>query len=153
MSTHIDVRGGNVNNVGHDQHNVYHITIDGSVPQQERRQFLRDFCHVPLSSTSTPTLSFQTRVFAHAYRFETGSAGSIASDLIDDIEKLLADPTESTDNDQELKGELELLRQTLILTDRAVQTFEYTPLGQNLANIVSFPSVLGNTRGNFFGIF
>jgi hypothetical protein len=135
--TQIDVQGGNINNISGDQHNVQNIIfIDSSTTEQERSQLLRNLGCVPPPPTSTPAISSQTRVFTPVYHFATGSAGGIASGLIDEIDELLADRTASTDDDRGLKDELESLRQTITFTGLAMETFYYTPLGKNLASSI-----------------
>jgi hypothetical protein len=74
------------------------------------------------------------------YPFEIGSTGDLACGFIHKIKDLLADRAEPINDDHEWNDELESLRQTLILTELARQTFEYTPLGRNLAKCI-YPNV------------
>jgi hypothetical protein len=67
---------------------------------------------------------------------ETGSPHDAATGLVVAIIQLLVDRGETKDNYRILELELELLRQILTLTALAIQTFENTPLGQNLANSI-----------------
>jgi hypothetical protein len=84
--------------------------------------------HAMRSNGPLPQVGIRT------YPFETGSAGDVAVRLIDKIGQLLVDPrTETSDSDRELKAELDSLLQTLNLTRLAIQTYEYTPVGRNLA--------------------
>jgi hypothetical protein len=96
-------------------------------------KLLRDLGHIPQSPTSTRRTSSQREVINRVPLFEIASSGGY---LIDKIEQLLADDADFTDNNRALKNELTFLRQTLSLTGLAIQTFEYTPLGQNLADSI-----------------
>jgi hypothetical protein len=136
---HIDLRGSNITSVGGDQHNLHAqniIIIDGSIPERERSQLLRDLVyHVPRStSTPSPGISSRRKAIPPSHPFETGSVGNAAVRFIDNIEQSLIDRAEL---DCGLKEELQTLRQTLILADLAIQTYEYTPLGPNLANTIN----------------
>ena len=132
-----DARWSTINNVGHDQQNVYiNVTIDSSVPERERYHLLRELC-VPRSTKSILAISSERRILSQTFPFETGSTGDIACGFIDRINQSLCDRAESTDQDFALKAELQSLRQTLTLADLAMQTFEYTPIGRNLAKSVS----------------
>lgn len=51
--------------------------------------------------------------------------------------------TESSDAYRDTKQFLELLNHTLLMTRLALQTFEHTPLGRNLANALK-PAILGS---------
>jgi hypothetical protein len=139
---YVDARRSNFNRAGRDQY-IYtiNLTIDSSIPEGERRRLLRDHLpHVqvpPRSLTSSPEISTPAEIISRSYTFAAGSPSDVASWFIEKTKKLLDDHTESTDNDRALWDELELLRQTLILTDLAMQTFEYTPLGRNLARSIN----------------
>ena len=135
---HIDLRGSNITSVGGDQHNLHAqniIIIDGSIPERERFQLLRDLInHVPQSPIPTPGISSRRTAIPPSHPFETGSVGNAAARLIDNIEQSFVDRAEL---DCGLKEELQTLRQTLILASLAIQTYEYTPLGPNLANTIN----------------
>jgi hypothetical protein len=131
-----DARGSNTNSVGGDQRNyTINLIINGSLSERERSRLLRDIHHLQQSPIPAPEIPAVGGLLTG----NTGSTNSedVASNLIDKIQELLADRTELTDNDRALRSELETLRQILFLIGLAVQTFEYTPLGQNLAKSIN----------------
>jgi hypothetical protein len=141
---YVDARGGTFTNVGRDQHNIniyQTIHVDGLVSSVTADQTLHyampSAGHASHSSTLSSEALTPKRALMRPHHSEVGSAGAIAASLIGKIEELLVDRTETTDNDRELKDELELLRQTLTLTRLGIQTFEYTPLGRNLAESIN----------------
>ncbi|KIM76410.1 hypothetical protein PILCRDRAFT_649108 [Piloderma croceum F 1598] len=130
----IDLRGSNITSVGGDQHNLHAqniIIIDGSISEQERFQLLRNLVHHGPRSTSTPGISSQRKAIPPSHPLETESVGNVATHFIDNIKQLLIDFNCG------LKEELQTLRQTLILAGLAIQTYEHTPLGPNLANTIN----------------
>jgi len=139
----LDVRGGTFNNVGRDQYNLQFI-IDGSTSERTISNILRDFGLVPQSPTSGPTTLPRRDVLARAqHRYDGGadSAGDIATSLtLKILQLLIIDRRESSD-DRALVQELKTLQQTLTLVGLAIQTYEYTPLGRNLANNIIVPEV------------
>lgn len=68
-------------------------------------------------------------------------AADNASGLIVSIVHLLVNRTESLDTYRDLKRSLVLLNHTILMTRLALQTFEYTPLGLNLARTIK-PAIL-----------
>ena len=159
---YIDARRSNFHNIGRDQNNflTYNLTLN-LLPdhvqdhvQYSARKRPRDndiytisvstgnFDHDDkgprkrrkvLDNTDTPPLAGNVAV-----RWPSGSAGEAANQLIVQIMQLLIDrgETGASDYHRRLELELEFLRQTLTLTNLAIQTFEYTPLGQNLGQLV-----------------
>jgi phage terminase Nu1 subunit (DNA packaging protein) len=67
------------------------------------------------------------------HRYGADLAGNIATGLTVKILQLLIDRRESSD-DRALVQELKTLQQILTLVGLAIQTYEYTPLGRNLAD-------------------
>jgi hypothetical protein len=143
-SRQIDIRRSNVANVGRDQthyhRDVYqtniNITIADSTPERAITQILHDLDSISQSSTSSPGTLRRGDVPAPTPRHlsRAGSAGDIAIRLIIKIVQLLVDCKEFSDANQGLKLELETLQKILSLTGLAMQAYEYTPLGRNLAS-------------------
>src|ERR1700683_4814652 len=136
-SRQIDARRSKFANAGRDQYNTQNINIiiAKSSPEQILHGLLRNLDGPPSSTSSSETLS--QRGFSYrAHHSGTGSAGDIAASLIVKIVQLVINHTASPDDYRGLKQQLELLHQTLTLTGLAVQTYEYTPLGQNLADSI-----------------
>lgn len=126
----VDAREGTVNNVGRDQYNLQ-LIIDGSTSERTVSGILRDFGLIPQLPTSGPaTLPRRARA---RQRYGADLAGDIATSLTIKILQLLIDHRESSDV-RALVQELKTLQQTLTLVGLAIQTYEYTPLGRNLAN-------------------
>jgi hypothetical protein len=74
-------------------------------------------------------------VLALPYQSGAGSAVDVAAALIVKIvQLLLIDHGGSPDDNRAFKLELEILHQILTLTGLVIQTYAYTPLGQNLSN-------------------
>jgi hypothetical protein len=129
----VDARGGTFNNVGRDQYNLQ-LIIDGSTSERTVSGILRDFGLVPQLPTSGPATLPRRDVLAQAqHRYGADLAGDIAMSLTVKILQLLINHRESAD-DRALVQELNTLQQTLTLVGLAIQTYEYTPLGRNLAN-------------------
>jgi hypothetical protein len=129
----VDASGGTFNNVGRDQYNLQFI-IDGSTSERTVSGILRDFGHVPQLPTAGPATLPRRDVLARARRhYRADLAGDIAMSLTVKILQLLIDRRESSD-DRALVLELKTLQQTVTLVGLAIQTYEYTPLGRNLAN-------------------
>ena len=87
------------------------------VPSATAEQTLHNYAmpsagHASHSSTLSPEALTPKRALMRPHHSEVGSAGAIAASLIGKIEELLVDRTETTDDDRELKDELESLRQT-----------------------------------------
>lgn len=82
-----------------------------------------------ISGLETPSLSATSSL-------SSSFARDHATDLMIQIVQSLMD-RESSDYYRDLKLELELLHKTSTLTGLAIQTYEYTPLGRNLANVVN----------------
>jgi hypothetical protein len=93
--------------------------------------------YVTGSTTSTTRILPANVVFTTANHFEAGPIDSVAAGLIDKIQQLLVDRIDLSDDDRRLNTELETLRQTLTLSRLALETFEFTPVGRNLANTIS----------------
>jgi hypothetical protein len=139
-SSYIDARGGNFANIGRDQHVHWHtvnITISGSNPEQTVPDLLRNLnvSQWPTSSTSSGNLS-RRECITRRCRSGTGTAGDVVAILLVKIVHLLIDHGEPSHYHLGLKLQLESLHKILILTDLALQTYEYTPLGRNLANTI-----------------
>jgi hypothetical protein len=127
----VDARGGTLNNVGRDQYNLQ-LIIGGSTSKRTLSGILRDFGLV--LPTSGPATLPRRDVLARAqHRYGADLVGDIATSLTVKILQLLIDRRESSD-DRALGQELKTLQQTLTLIGLAIQTYEYTPLGRNLAN-------------------
>jgi hypothetical protein len=127
----VDARGVTLNNVGRDQYNLQ-LIINGSTSDRTVSGILRDFGLVPQLSTAGPaTLPRRDVLALRAHGADL--AGDIATSLTIKILQLLIDRRESSD-DRAVVQELKTLQQTLTLVGLAIQTYEYTPLGRNLAN-------------------
>jgi hypothetical protein len=107
------------------------LIIDGSTSERTVSDILRDFGLVPQFPTSRPATLPRRDVLARAHGADL--AGDIATSLNVKILQLLIGRRESSD-DRALVQELKTLQQTLTLVGLAIQTYEYTPLGRNLAN-------------------
>jgi phage terminase Nu1 subunit (DNA packaging protein) len=129
----VDARGVTLNNVGRDQYNLQ-LIINGSTSDRTVSGILRDFGLVPQLSTAGPATLPRRDVLARSQRhYGADLAGDIAMSLTVKIMQLLIDRRESLD-DRALVQELKTLQQTVTLVGLAIQTYEYTPLGRNLAN-------------------
>ena len=157
-ASHVDVRGSNFSNVGRD-HNIYqtiNITIaDQAIspvkytPSRTKRlrdddissqvQYKRRKLSQNLNLVTDRKLPDGLRLLnssGETLSTGTGSAGAVAASLIVKIVHLLIDRKETGDDYRMLELELEPLRQILTLTDLAIQTYDHTPLGQNLASCI-----------------
>ena len=139
LPTCINARASNFNRVHGDQHNHVHnmIILDASISHWERCQLLRDLYHELTGSTSTAGISPENGVFTMANHFKTGPIDNVAAGLINKIQQLLLNHIDLSDDGRRLQTELETLRQTLTLVTLAVETYEFTPVGRNLANVIS----------------
>jgi hypothetical protein len=100
---------------------------ENSVPSQGKRQRLSPPEQVSQWSTSIPENFIGLRPENHC---GTCSAFDLAGTLIVEILKLIVGREET------LELELKSLRQFITLTNLAMQTYECTPLGQNLINSI-----------------
>ena len=125
--SHVDARGSNFVNIGRD-HNV-HINI--ILPSNHFRGSLDVISH----PNPNVGISTQSNVVTQTHLSGTGS-GDFAGTLVIKIMQLLIDHGEIDTDLRVLKLQLQLLHQTLILTDIAIWTYEYTPLGVNLSNCI-----------------
>jgi hypothetical protein len=98
--------------------------------QQKLSHLLRD------DDTRWPSSSTENLSEAVLHHSGTSSTGDISVSLIIDIVQSLNAHGDIVDDYRILELELESLHQTLTLTSLAVQTYEYTPLGRNLANSI-----------------
>lgn len=129
----VDARGGTFNDVGRDQYNLQ-LIINGPTSERTVSGILRDFGLVPQLLTAGPATLPRRDVLARAHHhYGADLAGDIATSLTVKILQLLIDRRESSD-DRALVQELKTLQQTVTLVGLAIQTYEYTPLGRNLAN-------------------
>jgi hypothetical protein len=143
-ANHTDARGSIFSNPGRD-HIVYqtivHLTPPGNSDlDQTVPRLLYNLGDVSQRSNFSAGIPYQRNVITRTYPPGAGSADDDAATLIVKIVQLLIDHGEGH---PDLKGvyrglklDLELLHKTLTLTSLAVQTFEYTPFGQNLANSI-----------------
>jgi hypothetical protein len=141
QSTQTDARRINFTSVGRDQHNVYqtiHITVAGLNPEQTLRRLLPSSDPVS-QSTSRPGTSSRRGVLARAHHpsAEYGSVGDTAASLIVKIVQLLIESKTCSDDSHRFKLELETLHKTLALTGLAVQTYQHTPLGRVLVDLIT----------------
>ena len=140
-SNYTDVRGSNFHHIGRDQNNVHmDITVLNLAPEDVRRT-ARKRPHDSMEEDSPQTYCKKRKLSPNnprsvIFQWPTGSAGEVADRLIVEIVQLLFDHGETRDHYRRLELELEPLRQTLLLTNLAIQMFECTPLGQNLGHYV-----------------
>ena len=156
-ASHVDVRGSNFSNVRRD-HNIYQLqTINITIadqaisPTPSRTKRLRDDdissqvrykrrkLSQSLNLVTDRKLPDGLRLLnssGETLSTGTDSAGAVAASLIVKIVHLLIDRKETGDDYRMLELELEPLRQILTLTDLAIQTYDHTPLGQNLASCI-----------------
>ena len=135
-SRQLDARRSNFSTVTRDQNNFFrpttvnnfNFTIAGYTPEQTVDIIRR----LPLATRSS-TASESTPLTRGIFDWCTSSPIDIAVRLIVEITHVLDRTAFSTDY-RILKLELEVLRQTLLLTGRAIRAYEYTPLGQNLSS-------------------
>lgn len=154
----IDARGSSFYNIGGDQNNYTDIT-DQLAVKRVRHTSIKRLRHHSVDNISMSRedgsdgdgednvlqirrkrrkLSHDTRPCGRefALQWPTGSAGEVADNLIIKIVQLLVDRGDTGDYYRRLELELESLRQTLTLTNIALQIFERSPLGQNLRDSV-----------------
>jgi hypothetical protein len=137
-SQYVDTRQSTFNNVlGNQTNQTFNITIVSSAPEWT----LSSLDDVVQRPTSSPESVSQRKVHALKYHFEASSAGDIAIGLIVKIMQLLIVHIRSSDNHRDLKLELESLHQSLTLTGLAIQTYQHSPLGKNLAKNIT-PEVM-----------
>src|ERR1700733_8121146 len=141
----IDAPGSHFSNVGHDQHNVtvhdqfsaahdqyidqrIYFNIAETVSHETVQRALRSFPRqLPFSSSVAVFASYQNR-----------PPTDLASNLIDEIIRLLVDLTEFSVDYLYLQDLLlKPLHRTLFLTGYALQLYEDTPLGPNLAALIT----------------
>ena len=131
-SNYTDASRSTFNDVGHDQTfnnnvRINHATI--SICLSGSGQTLQ-----LLGPTAGPGTLLQSVPVPTYHPSAIVSAVDIAVGLIVNIVRLLL--TESSDGHRHLERELKSLCQSLILTRSAIQVYEYTPLGQSLANTI-----------------
>jgi hypothetical protein len=133
----IDAPGSHFSNVGHDQHNVGHdqyidqriyFNVAETASHETVRRALRSFPQqLPISSSVAVFASHHNR-----------TPSDLASNLIGEIIRSLVDLTEFSVNYSYLQDLLlKPLHRTLFLTGYALQLYEDTPLGPNLAALIS----------------
>lgn len=134
-STFNDVRRDQINN---SNISIGHQTIHINISQPDSGQTLH---HVLCNLSDEISLSSGSKNLSQnmgvSLKFSgASSALDDAAGLIVKIVQSLMDP-ESSSHHRDLKLELELLQQTLTLAGLAIQTYEYTPLGRNMTNIIN----------------
>jgi hypothetical protein len=151
--SHFSNIGRDQHNVGHDQYNAaqdqYHQHIHFSIADTASHETVQ---HVLRSLPQQLPFSSSAAVFvSHHNR----TPCDLASNLIGEIMRLLLDLLTQFSVDYLYLQELLLkpLRQTLFLTGYALQLYELTPLGPNLASMIRpevekccllFQDILGN---------
>jgi hypothetical protein len=141
-SGYIDACGSHFSDIGHDQHNVgrdqyivgrdqhIHLSIAETTPHETVQHVLRRLPQQQPFSFS----SFAAVLASHHNR----TPCDLASNLIHEIMQLLVDLTKfSVDYLYLQELLLKPLHQTLFLTGYALQLYEDTPLGPNLAAVIS----------------
>ena len=147
-ANHTDARQSHFSNVGRDQYNVgrdqntvardqhivgrdqliqtINVTIAGTASQETVQYVLGSICHAP---KILPPSSSNAVIASHYNR----SVCDVASNLIVEIERLLGDLMKFSVDYRYLQDLLNSLHQTLFLAGLAIQAYEDTPLGPNLA--------------------
>ena len=128
--------GGDQNIVAHDQHiagrdqliQTINMSIHGPASQETIQYLLGSVVH----PKQLPPSSSHVIIASHHNR----SACDVASNIIVEIKRLLVDLTKFSVDYQYLRDLLNSLHQTLFLTGLAIQGYEDTPLGPNLAVVV-----------------
>lgn len=125
----VDARGSTFTYIGRDSHTHYqtvHVHLSHpDLPQRILRNFSGD------GSLQTPTSAgFQS---GHS-SLQSCFAREVAAGL---VIKIMQSLMEREPRYFRLKLVLELLHKTLTLGGLAIQAYEYTPLGRNLANVVN----------------
>jgi hypothetical protein len=151
-ANHTDASHSHFSNVGRDQHNVtvgrdqntvahdqhiagrdqliqtINVNIHGPASQETVQYVLGSIVH----PRQLPPSSSHAIIASHHNR----SACDVASNLIVEIKRLLVDLTKFSFDYRYLQDLLNSLHQTLFLTGLAIQAYEDTPLGPNLAVVV-----------------
>jgi hypothetical protein len=135
-STFNDVRRDQISNsntsIGHQ---TVHVNISQPGSGRLLHHVLRSFGdELSLSPSGSAILSRETGLSLTSS--DAGATLNDAAGLIIKIVQSLRD-SESSDYHRDLKLELNSLHQTLTLAKLAIQTYEYTPLGQNLTNTIN----------------
>jgi len=129
-SYHPDISRSTFNDVGRDQtYHIAHQTIHINISDSGTGQTL----HRLLWPTSGPWMA-QGVLIPKCHSSTVVSVVDIAVGLVVKIIHLLH--IEWSDDYRHLERDLKSLCQSLILTRSAIQVYEYTPLGQSLANTV-----------------
>lgn len=142
----IDARGATFTSIGRDQNLNYHldssshhatttinIAIDaGSASESSLQNLVRTIASASNGSHIATTQSCHQQTIAAADK---------ASGLIVSIVHLLMNRTEFSGICRDLKRSLGLLNHTILMTRQALQTFEYTPFGRNLARTIK-PAII-----------
>lgn len=142
--TNIDARGNIITNIGRDQNyntsNTFNIAIHtGSISRASLQQIIQTVA----SASNVAAPSSRLRVQIQSTHQQAMVAADDASGLIVAIVHLLVNRAETSDAYRDLKRFLGLFNHTILMTRLALQTFEYTPLGPNLANAIK-PEILGS---------
>jgi hypothetical protein len=135
-ASNTDASRSDFSNVGHDQHNVgrdqliqtINLNIPDTASQETVQYVLRNISHPPQQLSSSTLI-----ITSHHNR----SACDVASNLIVEIKRLLIDLMKFSVDYRYLQDLLNTLHQTLFLTGLAIQAYEGTPLGLNLAVAVT----------------
>jgi hypothetical protein len=144
-ANHTDASHSHFSNVGRDQHNVTVGRDQNTVAHDQLIQTINVNIHGPASQETVqyvldsivhpkqpPPSSSHAIIASHHNR----SACDVASNLIVEIKRLLVDLTKFSVDYRYLQDLLNSLHQTLFLTGLAIQAYEDTPLGPNLAVVV-----------------
>lgn len=126
QSTYVDARGSTTNNIGRDQNYTINIAI---AP--------RSVLDVPLHHI-IQNVAGGFQIQTQNFHQQAITAADDASGLIISIVQLLVNRTDSSSDTsyRDVKQFLELLNHTILMTRLALQTFEYTYLGRNLAKTI-----------------
>ena len=164
-TNYTDARGSNFSHIGRDQivHQTIHITVTDLVSLGDRIQYSdrkrdndADNISIPPRnysdkvvvtrvqdkrqriSHSDNTLRWSRSIAENLSEKEDGTCSLVdtATTLIVKIGQLLTDRRDVGHDYRTLELELESLRQTLTLTNLAIQAYIRTPLGRNLANSI-----------------
>lgn len=148
--TNVDARGSTSYNIVRDQnhyHNTYnvgaqiHIAITaGSISDAALQQSIHQT--VARASNAVASTAGPLPAPTQSSHQQAMLAADVASSLIISIVRLLVNRTESLDAYRSMKKFLMLLNHAILMTRYALQTFEYTPSGCNLASTIE-PTIIG----------
>lgn len=140
--TNVDARGSTINNVGRDQNyctiNIaIHANSTSEIPLQH---IIQNVAGAANATASASNGGFQIQM--QNFHQQAMIVAEDASGLIVSIVQLLVNRTDSSDTYRDTKQFLELLNHTILMSRLALQTFEYTSLGRNLAKAI-LPTIAG----------